>query len=133
MRVTFLLENTRNIGGGDSDQRRLVKIRTGRIGRAGGIAAYRHERKMDTGILRRMWDFRSHRHAMRAVSVLMMVIQRTLLVVRGIAGSIGSIGRIAIVMMIMMPMVVNVECREDIAGIHAKGAHLKTGTHAQHK
>lgn len=103
----FLLENTRNIGGGGSDQRRLVEIRTGRVGRAGGIAANRHERKMDAGNPRGMRDFRGHRHAVRAIRMMVMMLQRALLVVRRIAGSIRLM---PVILVTLIAMLVQAQC-----------------------
>jgi hypothetical protein len=128
--AVFLLEKTRNIGGGRSDQRRLDEIRTGRVRCAGGIAAYRHERKMDGGNSRCMRDIHGHGHAVRAV-VMMMVAERALLVVRGIAGARRQV--IVVVMMIMIAMLMHVQCGEDLAGIHAQGTRLEPGANAEHK
>lgn len=38
-----------------------------------------------------------------------------------------------VIVMIMTAMLMQVQCGEDIAGIHAEGAHLETGADAQHK
>lgn len=61
---------------------------------------------------------------------MMMMLQRALFVVRRIAGSLGLM---PVIMVIVIAMIMQVHYGEDIAGIHAEGAHLKTGADAQHK
>lgn len=40
---------------------------------------------------------------------------------------------IVVIMVIVIAMIMQVQNGEDIAGIHAEGAHLETGADAQHK